>query len=154
MFRDEWEGQSGGVPYEYQNTFTPGPNPAPGLQTNAAAGINPDRQHAPIVRLKPWYEQDGAGSDTTIQRVPYTPDAYSSVPVLPVYVPAGGYQTPPLFMAHGWEQSFVPSEGRRPALVAMTPLLQLSRPIVSGKKSAVDQPKRKPIRFHSPKAKE
>lgn len=152
-WREKPPEQSDGPVYPYENYFVPGPNPAPGLRTNAALGIDPNRLHSPIVAEKPWYEKDGAGSSPPIQRIPQNPLAYNSVPVIPVYVPGGGYETPPLFYQRGWEQHFVPSAGRRPALVAMTPLLQVSRPIKSySKADAVSQPKRKPMRGRAPKA--
>ncbi len=141
--------------YPYENYFVPGPNPAPGLTT--AEYKDPYREHAPIATEKPWWWSPGASADPAIQRI--GPDfailPTKEVPPLLVEIPAGGYITPEIEMQRGWHQAFVPDQGRRTALQAQTPLLQLSAPIHSANKSAsISGARRKITKLRAPKARD
>lgn len=138
-----------------ENTFQPGPNPAPGLRTDAT--MNPARLHAPGPGTRRWWRRLDA-ANTDIQRVPgaTVPVPVKPLPEQPIYVYAGiSYLAPAYQFQSGWRQAFVPEAERRANLHAHTPLLQLSQPIksIGGTKTAtVDSTKRKNYRFKAPKA--
>lgn len=135
--------------------FVPGPNPIPGAVT--AATKNPHRLLAGRTPTeKSWMFRSDAAVDPAIQRqdYPLTPIQAEQLPVEPIYIITGGYSSPMMHYSRGWEQSFVPAAGRRPALAATAPVIISVAPIKYDLRSAVQaSTKRKMLRAKAPKAK-